>query len=357
MEQNIKVGRLMAVALPVLTLLTNMGLVGVLWWGGADVIGGRLSVGQLVAFNSYLMIGMTPLLLLGNVLTMVSRAEASAERVLEVLATEPVVRPAAAPQPHPTGGLAFKDVSFRYNERGGYVLDDINLGIEPGQHVALLGATGSGKSTLVNLVPRFYDVTNGSISIGGVDLRDLELERLRSRIGTVLQETTLFSGTVSENIAYGRPDAPLEEVIAAATAAQAHDFITAMPGGYDATVEAGGANLSGGQRQRIAIARALLIDPDILILDDSTSAVDLETEARIGDALDELMDGRTSLVVAQRISSALAADQIIVLDRGRVISAGTHDELLEGCRIYREIYHSQLGDDTPVDRPAPGGDA
>ena len=345
MEENIKVGRLMAVALPVLTLLTNIGIVAVLWLGGIDVIGGRLSLGQLIAFNSYLMIGMTPLLLLGNILTMVSRAEASAERVLEVLATEPLIRtaPDARPLPPAAGRVTFDQVSFQYNSRGGRVLDGVTFEVPSGGHVALLGATGAGKSSLVNLIPRFYDVTGGSIRIDGIDVRELDLGQLRSRIGTVLQETTLFSGTIRENIAYGRPEATSEEVIAAAKAAQVHDFIMAMPGGYQATVEAGGANLSGGQRQRIAIARALLVEPDILILDDSTSAVDLETEGRIQDALETLMDGRTTFVVAQRISSVLAADQILVLDDGRVAARGNHAELLATSPIYREIYQSQLG--------------
>jgi len=223
------------------------------------------------------------------------------------------------------------------------VLDGVTFEVPSGGHVALLGATGAGKSSLVNLIPRFYDVTGGSIRIDGIDVRELDLGQLRSRIGTVLQETTLFSGTIRENIAYGRPEATSEEVIAAAKAAQVHDFIMAMPGGYQATVEAGGANLSGGQRQRIAIARALLVEPDILILDDSTSAVDLETEGRIQDALETLMDGRTTFVVAQRISSVLAADQILVLDDGRVAARGNHAELLATSPIYREIYQSQLG--------------
>jgi ATP-binding cassette subfamily B protein len=350
MEQNIRVGRLMAVALPLLTLLTNVGLVAVTWRGGADVIGGRLSVGELVAFNSYLMIGMTPLLLLGNVLTMVSRAEASAERVLEVLETEPSVRsaPAAVSLGHRAGAVTFDRVTFQYNSRGGEVLSGITFTVPAGHHVALLGATGAGKSTLVNLIPRFYDVTGGSIAIDGIDVRDLRLEDLRARTGVVLQETTLFGGTIRENIAYGRPDAALEEVIAAAKAAQAHEFIMSMPGSYEATVEAGGANLSGGQRQRIAIARALVTDPDILILDDSTSAVDLETEALIQDELEKLKDGRTVFVVAQRISSVLAADQILILDAGRVAALGTHEELLETSPIYREIYDSQLGGSIPA---------
>ena len=209
--------------------------------------------------------------------------------------------------------------------------------------MALLGATGSGKSTLVSLIPRFYDADGGRISVDGVDVRDWDPEALRRRIGVVLQETTLFSGTIRENIAYGRPDAALEEVVAAAQAAQAHDFIMAMPGGYQAAVEERGANLSGGQKQRIAIARALLISPGILILDDSTSAVDVETEARIQAALEGMAD-RTTFQIAQRVSSVLTADQILILDRGRIAARGTHQELLESCPIYQEIYRSQMGD-------------
>jgi len=365
LAENIRVGRLMAVALPLLTLLTNLGLVAVIWFGGLSVEGGRLSIGQLVAFNNYLMIGMSPLMLLGNVLTMVSRAEASAERVWELLDTQPLVRPPAQPQrPLPVQGrVRFNDVSFHYDGRepspmgadgqektdsgrgGRPVLSNVSFEIEPGQRVALLGATGSGKSSLVYLIPRFYDVSGGRIEVDGVDVRQWGPEQLRARIGMVLQQTTLFNGTVRQNVAYGRPDASLEEVMAAAKAAQAHEFICDMPQGYDSPVEERGANLSGGQKQRIAIARALLISPSILILDDSTSAVDLETEARIQLALNQLMKGRTTIVVAQRISSVLNADQIIVLDNGRLVAQGTHAQLLASSPIYQEIYHSQLGEE------------
>jgi ATP-binding cassette subfamily B protein len=223
-------------------------------------------------------------------------------------------------------------------------LDGITVNIEPGQRVALLGATGSGKSTLVNLIPRFYDVNQGRIRVDGIDVRDWDPESLRKRIGVVLQQTTLFSGTIRENIAYGRPDASLEEVIAAAQAAQAHDFILDTPAGYDSLVEERGANLSGGQKQRIAIARALLISPGILLLDDSTSAVDMETEVKIQAALDHLMAGKTTFMIAQRISSVLTADQILVLDHGRISAQGTHGELLKSHPIYQEIYRSQMGD-------------
>lgn len=378
-QENIRVGYLIATAMPLLLLLTNLGTVAVIWLGGLDVIGGRLSVGELVAFNNYLMIGMTPLLLLGNVLTMVSRAEASAGRIMEVLETRSLIQP--APAPHRAEGLAgravFENVSFHYpgnsqtghhngfmtalegpiasdgqDRRNGYlgsqankeVLNKASFVVEPGQRVALLGATGSGKSTLVNLIPRFYDVTGGQVQIDGVDVCYWDLPALRAQIGMVLQQSTLFSGTIRQNIAYGRPEASLEEVIAAAQAAQAHEFISAMPEGYESMVEERGANLSGGQQQRIAIARALLISPSILILDDSTSAVDMETEVKIQQALDSLMKGRTTFIVAQRISSVLNADQIIVLDGGRIAAQGTHRQLLQTSPIYRAIYRSQLGE-------------
>ena len=362
MQQNIKVGKLMATALPVLTLLTNLGIVAVVWFGGRDVLGGRLTLGALVAFNSYLMIGMAPLMLLGNILPMVSRAEASAGRFWEVLDTRPAIQVAPAPYMAAVlhGEVAFEGVSFHYDSAGDgqtgepaaapthtggrNVLDGITIHVEPGQRVALLGATGAGKSSLVHLIPRFYDVDGGTIRIDGVDVRDWDPVALRKRIGVVLQQTTLFSGTVRENIAYGRPGASLDEVVAAAKAAQAHEFISALPGGYDSLVEERGANLSGGQKQRIAIARALLISPCILILDDSTSAVDVETEARIQAALDEVLAGTTTFLIALRVSSVLTADQIMVLDNGQIVACGTHAALLESSPIYQEIYRSQMGD-------------
>lgn len=369
---SIKVGRILAVTLPALTVLTNLGLVAVIWFGGLSVTGGRFSLGELVAFNNYLLIGMAPLLLLGNILTMVSRAEASAERIWEVLDTVPSIQPVKDPHraSRLKGQVAFKEVSYRYDdgfqdqrsgdghfrtvvdkgapnssqpEGGRRVLRGISFVIEPGQRLALLGATGSGKSTLLNLIPRFYDVSRGCVEIDGVDVRQWDLEALRRGIGTVLQQTTLFSGTVRENIAYGRPQASIDDVVAAAKAAQAHAFITAMPQGYKSLVEERGANLSGGQKQRIAIARALLISPAILILDDSTSAVDVATEAEIQEAIERVMKGRTTIIVAQRIQSLLSADQIIVLDDGRVAAQGTHEQLLATSPIYQEIYHSQLG--------------
>ena len=390
LKENIRVGRLLALAIPLLALVTNVGMVAVIWFGGADAISGRLSVGELVAFNNYLLIGMAPLLLLSNILAMVSRAAVSAERILDLLNTQPAIQTVAEPyhSDQLAGQVVFEDVSFRYrNGRNGdspqgdhqgesqangdgyrasvhqngdgtvpapasvtrveagndEVLDDVSFTVSPGQSVALLGATGSGKSTLVNLIPRFYDVTAGRILIDGVDVRQWAPDSLRAQIGVVLQQTTLFSGTIRQNIAFGRPDASLDEVIAAAKAAQAHDFISAMPDGYESQVEERGVNLSGGQRQRIAIARALLVAPSILILDDSTSAVDMDTEFKIQQALDTLMQGRTTFIVAQRISSVLKADQILVLDAGRIAAQGTHRQLLSSSPIYREIYQSQLG--------------
>ncbi len=352
MQQNIRVGRILALVMPALTVLTNLGIVGVIWFGGLDVIGGRLSLGELIAFNNYLMIGMTPLLLLGNMLNMASRAQASAARVLEILDTEPQIQfdPTAYHPERLRGEVRFEAVSFRYKTsdngleaaRNGSVLDAISFEVKPGQRVALLGATGTGKSTLVSLLSRFYDVTDGRILIDGVDVRDWNPEALRSEIGLVPQNTTLFSGTIRDNIAYGKPGASLEEVIAAAQAAQAHEFIMAMAEGYDRAVEARGANLSGGQKQRIAIARALLVKPGMLILDDSTSAVDLETEIKIQDALDEIAQSTTTFIIAQRINSVLNADQIIILEAGHIAAQGTHAELLRSSPIYQEIYQSQF---------------
>jgi ATP-binding cassette subfamily B protein len=252
-------------------------------------------------------------------------------------------------------------VTFSYD--GGSdagALQDISLRIHPGERVALLGATGSGKTTLVNLIPRLYDASKGAVRVDGVDVREYDKHTLRSQIAIVLQQTTLFSGTIVENIAFGRPAAEYAAIVAAAKAAQAHDFISAMPEGYQSAVEARGANLSGGQKQRIAIARALLVDPVILILDDSTSSVDMETEYQIQEALEEIMRDRTTLIIAQRLSSVLKADKIIILDQGRIVAAGTHRQLLEGSPIYQQIYCSQLGEeflpqDSPVDCLDVGG--
>lgn len=354
-ERNIEVGQLMAIAMPVLQALTNVGTVAVLWFGGMSVIGDRLTIGELIAFNNYMMTGMGPLLFLGNLLMMSARAEASAERVMDVLDTKPRLKIAESPHraKRIQGRVSFETVSFHYSRRNGSVTngvsgDDVLHGIsfsaEPGQQIALLGATGSGKSTLVNLISRFYDVSGGAVMVDGVDARDWDPADLRGNIGMVMQESILFSGSVRDNIAYGAPSATLDDVIAAAKAAQAHKFITRMPQGYDSMVEAGGANLSGGQKQRIAIARALLIEPGVLVFDDSTSAVDMETEYRIQSALERLAAQTTTFIIAQRITSVTQADQILVLDNGRIAARGTHQLLLGSSAIYREIYESQLGE-------------
>jgi ATP-binding cassette subfamily B protein len=258
----------------------------------------------------------------------------------------------------PLGRVAFEDVTFSYDGDGHYpVLKNINFVAEPGQMVAILGATGSGKSSLIHLIPRFYDVTAGRATIDGVDVRDVDKEALRNNIGVALQESVLFSGTIRDNIRYGRPEATDEEVIAAAKAAQAHAFITQFPDGYDTMIGQRGVNLSGGQKQRIAIARALLIQPAVLILDDSTSSVDVETEIKIQDALEDVMKSRASqeagstatvFVIAQRISTVLNADKILVLDDGQIVAEGTHGELLASSPIYREIYESQLGNGAAI---------
>ena len=344
LADNLAVNKALALLFPTIFLVGNLGTVGVVWYGGIQVIGGQLTVGELVAFNGYLMMVMMPVGMLGMIFSMIAQAAASAERIFEILDTpsEVMEAPDAIPLPPIEGRVAFEHVTFRYFPGGEPVLKDVSFVAEPGQTVALLGATGSGKSTIINLIPRFYDVSEGRVTIDGYDVREVTLDSLRSQIGIVLQEPTLFTGTIRENIGFGRPDASQEEIEAAARAAAAHDFIMSFPDGYDTLVGERGVTLSGGQKQRIAIARALLVNPRILILDDSTSSVDFETELRIQQALDELMKGRTSFVIAQRISTVLNADQILVLDKGQIVARGTHEELLETSPIYAEIYHSQL---------------
>jgi ATP-binding cassette subfamily B multidrug efflux pump len=355
LDEFLKVSQLMAFLFPTLFLVFNLSTLAIYWYGGFQVIGGDLTVGQLVAFNTYLTMVMMPVGVLGMIVTMISRAAASAERVFEILDAQSEVAdvPNAEPLPSIEGRVAFEDVRFRYfacgerrrtasSKEGEWVLDEVSFVAEPGQMVALLGATGSGKSTIINLIPRFYDVSEGCITVDDHDVRDVTIESLRSQIGIVLQEATLFTGTVRDNIAFGKPEATMEEIVAAAKVAEAHEFIMSFPDGYDAEVGERGVTLSGGQKQRIAIARALLLDPRILILDDSTSSVDFGTEERIQQALDGLMKGRTSFVIAQRISTVLNADQILVLDKGRIVARGTHEELMESSPIYAEIYHSQL---------------
>jgi len=348
-DRSVRVMRIMSSMSPVLTMCVNIGVVIVIWLGGIHSIEGDMTVGQIVAFTNYLLTTMTPLIMMTMLSNLWAGGIVSARRISEILDTVPDVRdtPDAVLLPETAEGrIEFENVSFHYvGVNAEPVLDGISLVIEPGATVAFLGSTGAGKSTLVNLVPRFYDVSSGRILIDGIDIRRLKQDSLLAQIGVVPQETVLFSGTVRDNIRYGVPDAPDGQVIAAAKTAQAHEFITALTNGYDTHVEERGTNFSGGQKQRLAIARALLTRPKILILDDSTSAVDVETETRIQDALEEQVDRRTTLVVAQRISTVLKADKIVVLEKGRIAAEGTHRELVETSPVYREIFESQLGSD------------
>jgi ATP-binding cassette, subfamily B, multidrug efflux pump len=399
MDQNIAAVRMSAATLPIMMLALNTGVVAALWFGGLRVIAGGLQVGQLIAFINYLTQTLMSLMMISMLVVRVARAEASAGRIQEVLDSVPEVHnaPDALATFAPAGRVVFENVNFSYADhrppttdhrplaadartenqeprtehadvdepeqdltrspvhsftrsadpsvvgrRSSVVLKDVSFTVEPGQTIALLGATGAGKSSLVNLIPRFYDATAGRVTIDGVDVRAIEEAELRRAIGVALQESVLFSGTIRDNIRYGRPDASEEEVIATARMAQAHDFISRLPEGYDSLVGQRGVNLSGGQKQRLAIARALLANPAVLILDYSTSAVDVATEARIQAALADMPRRQTRMIVAQRISAAIGADMILVLDDGRVVAQGTHDTLLASSPIYREIYESQI---------------
>lgn len=334
---------LQAINAPLLDLISNAGTVLIIWYGGLLVIQHQLTLGELVAFTTYLGQLVQPIRRLGMIIPAVTMAASAGERIFEILDAPSEVRdaPDAYPLPPVRGHVRFEHVSFAYFGRH-QVLKDINIEVEPGQIIALLGATGSGKSSIINLIPRFYDPTSGCITIDGHELHCVTLNSLRDQIGIVLQETTLFATTIRENIAFGRPGATDAEVIAVAQAAQAHDFIEQMPDGYATRVGERGATLSGGQKQRVAIARALLKDPRILLLDDATSSVDTETERQIQLALTRLMHGRTSFVIAHRLSTVRMADQILVLEKGSIIARGTHQELLHTSELYARIYHGQL---------------
>ena len=346
LDRNLETVRTFSNNFPFVFLVANFGTLIIILFGGLQVIGGSLTIGELVAFNTYLGFLLFPILTIGFLAAQISRAGASSQRVFEVLDAPLEVqdKPGAVPLPPVSCRVEFNGVSFRYPGSERDTLHHISFVAEPGQTVAILGTTGSGKSTLVNLIPRFYDVTEGSVRLDGHDVRDVTLSSLRSQIGVVLQSSLLFSGPVRDNIAYGRPDASGEEVEAAARAAQADEFIRALPDGYDTVIGERGIGLSGGQRQRIAIARALLVDPRLLILDDSTSAVDAETEAAIQESLDQMMrEGhRTVFVIAQRISTVRDADLILVLDGGEIAAMGTHEELLSTSELYNEILGSQV---------------
>jgi ATP-binding cassette subfamily B protein len=350
LEQELYVSRVFSFIFPVIFLIANLGQAAILYFGGRQIVMGTLTLGEWQKFSLYLVFVFIPMGQLGMIISLMAQASASADRIFEILDAKNDVedKADAIELEDVSGRVRFDDVTFRYFEHGDPVLQHVSFTAEPGQTVALLGSTGSGKSTIINLIPRFYDVSNGQVLIDDHDVRDVTRESLRQKIGIVLQETTLFAGTIRDNIAFGRPDATEEDVEAAAKAAAAHDFIIDFPASYETPVGERGSTLSGGQKQRIAIARALLMDPHILILDDSTSSVDLNTEYEIQKALDKLMLGRTSFVIAQRISTVLNADQILVLDKGRVVDRGMHEELMENSAIYAEIYHSQLAEDVEI---------
>jgi len=357
--RRLRLIRTWAANFPLMAVLISLSTALILWYGGRQVIAGRMTVGEVVAFNSYVVMLAMPVQRLGWIVNLTAMAMTAGQRIFEVLDTEPAIRnrPGAIVLPRLRGEVRFENVSFRYEgpaaplrpddgrpppEPGDWILREISFEARPGQVIALLGETGSGKSTLVNLIPRFYEATSGRVLVDGYDVREVTLESLRRQIGIVLQEPFLFSATVRENIAYGRPDAPLEAVVEAARAAHAHDFIVELPDGYDTLVGERGVTLSGGQRQRVAIARALLMDPRILILDDATSSVDVETEHLIQEALARLMEGRTTFVIAHRISTVRRADLILVLEGGRIVERGTHAELLARGQRYAEICRLQL---------------
>jgi ATP-binding cassette subfamily B protein len=346
-DRNLRAAARWSFAYPMTLFLSGLGLLAALWVGGYQTMAGVLSIGALVAISRYLTLLNDPVRWLGFVVNRIAKAIASGERIFETLDTLPgiVERPAAITLSQPRGDVRFEDVTFTFPGAKRPALQHVSFTARPGTLTALVGATGSGKSAIINLIPRFYDPEAGRVLVDGHDVRDLTLDSLRRQIAIVQQEPFLFSVSIRDNIAYGRDDATMEAVIAAATAAQAHDFIMAMPDGYATEVGERGVTLSGGQKQRLAIARALLLDPRILILDDATSSVDTETEQAIQQALRALMAGRTSFVVAQRSTTVQEADQILVLERGRIVARGTHCELLQREGFYREMFALQQRED------------
>lgn len=347
MNAALAVGLRIIAILPIMMLAMNGATVAVLYFGGRMVMGGTFLVGDLQAFINYIVQILMSVMMVAMSLLQLSRAQACAHRINEVLNTEPSVedKPDAKEKalPAPRGEVEFRDVSFRYvaTGTGDDVLSHISFDVKPGQFVALVGGTGTGKSSLVNLIPRFYDVTGGAVLLDGVDVRDYPLEELRSRIGMVLQTNVLFTGTIRDNLKWGKEDATEEEIIQAAKDAQAYDFIMALPDGFDTMLTQGGTNVSGGQKQRLCIARAMLRKPAVLILDDSTSAVDSATEAAIRESFAKNLKDTTVIIIAQRISSVQYADEILILEDDHIAAHGTHDELLQSSPIYQEIYQSQ----------------
>jgi ATP-binding cassette subfamily B protein len=345
-EIAVKASGMVVLILPVMQLVMNISIVAIIWFGGNKIISGTFQVGQLMSFITYITQILMSLMMLSMTLMTVARAGASSERILEVLNTEiDIIDSPAATENNLSvkqGKVEFKDVCFRYHAGcSEYVLKNINFTINPGETVAIIGATGSSKSTLVQLIPRLYDVTEGHVLIDDQDVHAYTLQNLRTSIKLVLQQNELFTGTIRQNLKWGKSDATDEEIITAAKDTQAHDFIMAFPKQYDTVLGQGGVNVSGGQKQRLCIARAILRKPVILILDDSTSAVDTATEAKMRESFRQHLKGTTILIIAQRISSILSADKIILLDDGEIIASGSHDELIKNSPIYQDIYNSQ----------------
>lgn len=350
LRKNLAAVRIWSYYFPLIAFLTGLSSAVILWYGGREVIAGRMLLGELVAFNSYLLMLVMPMRMLGWVVNLSQRALASADRVFELLDARPEVSdlPGAGPLPASLAGkVTFARVSFSYRA-GVDSLRNISFTALPGQKIAIVGATGSGKTTLVNLIPRHYDPVEGKILLDGEDLRNFTLRSLRAQIGVVSQEIFLFSATIAENIGYGNPAAGRDELKAAAKAAQIHDFITSLPEGYETMIGERGVNLSGGQKQRLAIARALLKNPKVLILDDYTSSVDAQTEYQLRHALDTLMEGRTCFIIAHRLSTVMRADQILVMENGAIVASGRHGELLASNPLYAEIYRLQTYNDQTV---------
>lgn len=344
MESNLRVQTLMAILQPLLMIILNLSVIAVIVIGGWQVQAQAMKVGEVMAAITYLTQVLHGVMMMSMMFQTLAKASASANRLIEVLETDPVIKSGSVSLSDKTGGtVSFKNVSFSYPEtKGRPVISDLTLDIKSGESVAILGATGSGKSSLVNLIPRFYDCTAGEVLVDGVNVKDCKLDELRKKVGIVLQKSELFSGTVEDNIKWGDKNATHEEVISAAQAAQADEFIQKIPAGYEGIIAEKGASLSGGQKQRLSISRAVLKKPEILILDDSTSALDLGTEAKLRAEIDRKMNGTTLIIIAQRIQSVKSCDRIAVLDHGKLCACDTHENLLKTCEVYQDIYASQV---------------
>ena len=354
---GIRVVRMFALRQPLFEAVAALGVAAVLWYGGVQVLDGNLSIGDLVAFNTYLLLLRMPIQMLGFTVSIFARATASGDRIFEILDRQSDVqeKPNAVFNGRIEGGVRFENVEFAYE--GEDVLRDVSFDVLPGHVLGIVGGTGSGKSTVINLLPRFYDVTGGRVAVDGIDVRDYRIAPLRASIGIVSQETFLFGANLRENISYGRPDATDAAILQAAEAAQLGDFIRSLPDGLNTVIGERGTTLSGGQKQRTAIARALLLDPRILILDESTSSVDTETERALQEALSELMKGRTTLIISQRVASVVGADEIVVLDGGRIVQRGGHSDLLQMAGLYRDMYDMQVDSESAaVAEPSQAGD-